>query len=217
MALGVIDSAKRVLILAPHTDDAELGCGGTLARLIEDGTTILLVAFSTAAESLPVGMDPGTLVREFKAAAKAMGLQEQHTRIYSFTVRRLAEHRQEILEELVQIRREFRPDVVFMPSGNDVHQDHQVIHDEGLRAFKELSVLGYELPWNHITFSAQAFVRLEARHIEKKAAVLQAYQSQIDLGRPYFTVDYVRSLALIRGIQIKTQYAEAFEVVRLMI
>jgi LmbE family N-acetylglucosaminyl deacetylase len=215
--VGVIDSAKRVLVLAPHTDDAELGCGGTLARLMEEGTRILLVAFSSADESMPAGMDPGTLVKEFGAASKVLGLKEEDTRLYSFRVRRLAEHRQEILEELVKIRREFQPDVVFMPSGNDVHQDHQVIHNEGLRAFKELSVLGYELPWNHITFSAQAFVRLETRHVEKKAAVLRAYRSQFELGRPYFTADYVRSLASVRGIQIKTQYAEAFEVVRLMI
>jgi LmbE family N-acetylglucosaminyl deacetylase len=217
MIARVIDAAKRVLVLAPHTDDAELGCGGTLARMLEEGTTILLVAFSSAAESLSDGMATDTLVREFKAAARILGLDEKHTQLHSFTVRRLAEHRQEILEQLVRIRREFEPDVVLMPSGNDVHQEHQVIHNEGLRAFKELSVLGYELPWNHITFSAQAFVRLEERHVEKKAAVLKAYRSQIALGRPYFAPEYVRSLASVRGIQIKTTFAEAFEVVRLMI
>lgn len=48
--------SKKVLVLAPHTDDAELGCGASIARFIEEGSDILVAAFSSAEESLPVGV-----------------------------------------------------------------------------------------------------------------------------------------------------------------
>jgi LmbE family N-acetylglucosaminyl deacetylase len=137
--------------------------------------------------------------------------------VYEYPVRKLSYFRQEVLEDLVQLRRELQPDLVLLPSGNDVHQDHQVLHAEGLRAFKDKSVLGYELPWNHITFSAQAFVELETRHIERKWQALQMYRSQMDLGRSYFTKEFIEGLAKVRGTQVKAQWAEAFEVLRVVL
>lgn len=88
---------------------------------------------------------------------------------------------------------------------------------EGLRAFKETSVMGYELPWNHISFSAQAFFSLEEAHIQKKWSALQAYRSQLELRRSYFTEDFIRGLAKMRGTQIKREWAEAFEVLRVVL
>jgi LmbE family N-acetylglucosaminyl deacetylase len=75
-------------------------------------------------------------------------------------------------------------------------------------------VWGYELPWNHIRFSAQAFVTLERSDVETKWEALKAYKSQLELKRPYFSWEFVESLARIRGVQVKAEYAEAFEVVR---
>jgi LmbE family N-acetylglucosaminyl deacetylase len=208
---------KRLLILAPHTDDAELGCGGTISRLLENGVDTMVAAFSTARESLPAGMEPDTLDREFHAAMTLLGVPAERLKVYDYPVRKLSYHRQEVLEDLVRLRADFRPDMVFLPSGTDLHQDHQVLHNEGLRAFKELTVWGYELPWNHIGFTAQAFVTLEKRHVDAKLTALWAYESQLALGRPYFTREFVEGLARVRGVQIKADYAEAFEVMRVRV
>ena len=206
---------RRALVLAPHTDDAELGCGGTLARLLESGAEVHAAVFSTASDSLPDDKPPDTLRQEFFAAADSLGLERDRCYVYDYTVRRLSYSRQEVLEELVRIRRDVRPDLVLLPSGHDLHQDHQVVHVEGLRAFKDVTVLGYELPWNHISFDAQAFVTLEPRHLDAKWAALQAYRSQFELGRPYFSRSFIEGLARVRGTQVKVEIAEAFEVMRI--
>ncbi len=205
---------KRVLVLAPHTDDAELGCGGTLSRFIEEGSEIFVAAFSTAEESLPTGSPSGLLREEFSIAMNRMAIPESNTRVFDFPVRRLSYHRQEVLEELVKLRKEIDPEMIFLPSGNDLHQDHQVVHAEGLRVFKEKDTWAYELPWNQIEFTAQAFVTLQRRNLDDKWEALQAYKSQLSLCRPYFSWPFVEGLARVRGVQVKAEYAEAFEVIR---
>ncbi len=208
---------RNVLVLAPHTDDAELGCGGIMSRLLEEGADLHVVAFSSAEESVPEGAPREILKDEFYRSMSALQIPLDHLKVCAYPVRRFSDYRQDVLEDLVKWKRELRPDLVLLPSGNDLHQDHQVIYQEGLRAFKDNSVLGYELPWNHITFSAQAFVTLEEAHIEKKWSALQAYQSQIELRRPYFSEAFIRGLAKLRGTQIKADWAEAFEVLRVVL
>jgi LmbE family N-acetylglucosaminyl deacetylase len=143
-----------------------------------------------------------------------LGIPSTHMRVFDYPVRRLSYYRQEVLDSLIQLRRSIQPDLVLLPSGSDVHQDHQVLYMEGTRAFKDMSTLGYELPWNHIDFSAQAFVVVERHHVDRKWLALQAYESQFELQRPYFTKEFIEGLAKVRGIQVKAAYAEAFEVVR---
>jgi len=208
---------KRILVLAPHTDDAELGCGGTIARFVEEGAEIMVVVFSTAEESLPIGVPKDTLENEFMDSMKSMSIGKGSIKVFRYPVRKLSYHRQEILEDMVALKKEFSPDLVLIPSSEDVHQDHQVIQAEGLRAFKDSSVLGYELPWNHITFSAQCFIKLERKHIEKKWNSLLRYKTQVELGRSYFTEEFIFGLAKVRGTQVNCNYAEAFQVFRVSI
>jgi LmbE family N-acetylglucosaminyl deacetylase len=204
---------RRVLALAPHTDDAELGFGGTIARLLEERTEIVVAAFSSCAQSLPAETPDRALALEFAASIAEMGLGESGRRLYEFPVRRFREHRQDILQAMIELKREIVPDVVFLPASTDIHQDHEVIHQEGVRAFaRAATVLGYELPWNMRSFHAQHFVRLEPRHIERKLAFLACYKTQAALRRPYFSPDFIESLARVRGVQSGTALAEAFEV-----
>ncbi len=209
-----MNNVKKVLLLAPHTDDAELGCGGTMARMLENGIEIHVAAFSTARASLPPGADPDLLKNEFIASMKFFGIPEEQLYIYDYEVRKLNYSRQEVLEELVRLRASIAPDMVLVPSGSDLHQDHQVVHNEGLRAFKEVTVWGYELPWNHISFSAQAFVTLEKRHLDKKWEALKLYESQFVKQRQYFTEEFIYGLAKVRGTQVRSEYAESYEVIR---
>jgi LmbE family N-acetylglucosaminyl deacetylase len=134
--------------------------------------------------------------------------------VYDYPVRRFSDHRQELLEELVLLKRQLQPEVVFVTASADIHQDHQVLHNETVRAFKEITLWGYELPWNTVNFSAQAFVVLNQEHVDLKWAALQAYESQMEMERPYFNKEFIQGLARVRGVQVRTQYAEVFEVVR---
>jgi LmbE family N-acetylglucosaminyl deacetylase len=192
----------------------ELGCGGTLARALEEGHEAYVVVFSTASDSLPSHLPRDALRDEFLSSMKTMGVPEESLFVRDFPVRKLPEHRQDVLEDLVRLRRQLDPALVLAPASSDVHQDHQVVHAECLRAFKDVSLWGYELPWNHVTFTANAFVRLEERHIDAKWNALQSYDTQMRLERPYFRREFVDSLARVRGTQVKADFAEAFEVVR---
>jgi N-acetylglucosamine malate deacetylase 1 len=215
MVEQVMNTMRRVLVLAPHTDDAELGCGGTIARLLTDGADVFVAAFSTAEESLPPGAKPNRLRDEFLAAMQTLGIPHDNALVFEYPVRRLSYYRQELLEELVKLRKQIDPNMVFLPSSSDLHQDHQVLNAEGLRCFKDMTVWGYELPWNNIGFPAQAFVTLEPCDLQAKWEALQAYKSQFELGRPYFSREFIEGLARVRGVQVKSPYAEAFEVMRL--
>lgn len=205
----------KILILSPHTDDAELGCGGSIAKFVEEKHEILCVVFSTAEGSLPKGLPKDTLKKEFFGVIKGLGLKEENYRIFNFKVRNLHEHRQEILEELISIQEEFKPQIVIGPSLNDFHQDHQVVANEMIRAFKATSsIICYELPWNHVTFNTQLFVKLKKEHIVKKWEMLKNYKSQLTKGKTYFSEEFIYGLAKTRGVQCNSEYAEAFEVIR---
>ena len=213
----VVTGLARVLVLAPHTDDAELGCGGTLSRLVELKHDVSVAVFSIASDSLPAELPRDTLKHEFLDSMRVLGIPSGNALVREYPVRRLSEYRQSILEELVVLRKEIAPDVVFLPCNQDTHQDHQVIHTEGVRAFKNRSLLGYELPWNTFDFGPQLIVGLEDRHMECKWSMLQAYDSQMVLGRQYFSRDLIYGLARVRGAQANKEFGEGFQVIRLNI
>lgn len=203
---------NRVLVLAPHTDDGELGCGGTISRMVEEGREVYYAAFSTAAESVPPPFPPDILEKEVRQGTKVLGIPVANLLVYKYKVRHLPHMRQEILEELVRMKREIDPGTVFLPSAQDLHQDHQTVHIEGLRAFKTVTVLGYELPWNNLSFDYRHFCVLTRAHVETKIAALRCYQSQQH--RPYTQEEFIWSWARTRGGQIMVEYAEAFDVLR---
>ena len=211
----MITRFKNVFVLAPHTDDGELGAGGTIARLIENGANVYYFAFSTAEESVPKGLPKDILKIEVLNATKKLGIKRENVIIYHYKVRKLNYARQEILEDLIKHKKEIVPDLVLMPSLHDIHQDHSTIAQEGLRAFKLCTILGYELIWNNLTFNTTSFVKLEKKHIQCKCNALKEYKSQN--GRSYMSEDFIYSLAKTRGVQIGTTYAESFEVLRWII
>ena len=84
-----------------------------------------------------------------------------------------------------------------------------------MRAFKNSSILGYELPWNHIIFNENCYISLTEEHVEKKLLALSHYKTQET--RHYFDMDYLRGLMRSRGVHIKTKFAESFEVIKLVL
>src|SRR5665648_183867 len=150
---------NNILVLAPHTDDGELGAGGTISYLIENKANVYYAAFSTAKESVPDGLPKDILKTEVLNATKQLGIKEDNLIIFDYQVRKLNYFRQEILEDLIKVRNSIHFDLILMPSLNDIHQDHLTVSQEGLRAFKTISILGYELIWNNLTFNTTCFVR----------------------------------------------------------
>ena len=205
-------SYKKILVLAPHTDDGELGCGASIHKFASEGKEVFYVAFSICTKSLPEHMHPMTLANEVKKATEILGVKKENLILFDFDVRHFPSHRQEILEEMIKLNASIKPDLVLMPNVNDIHQDHQTIYAEGLRAFKQTTILGYELPWNNLIFTTNTFIKLDEANIKQKIAALNEYKSQS--ARTYLNEDFIRSLARTRGVQIGTDYAEAFEVLK---
>jgi LmbE family N-acetylglucosaminyl deacetylase len=205
---------ERALVLAPHTDDGEFGCGGTMVRLVEAGVDVRYVAFSIATKSLPDGFPPDTLAREVREATTELGIPADNLTVHDFEVRTFPERRQDILELLIEAWEEWKPDAVFQPSLHDVHQDHQVIAAEGLRAFKRTTVLGYEIPWNNFDFAYQAYFALSEAQVERKVSALAKYASQQH--RRYSDPEYIRNVARTHGINVNRDYAEVFQVYRVV-
>lgn len=208
-------TGKNILVLAPHTDDGEFGCGASIAKFIAENNNVYYAAFSLAEESVPPPYPKNILEIEVKKATHILGIEPDNLLLYKYKVRNFAHFRQDILEDLVELNRKLKPDLVFMPSINDLHQDHTTIASEGLRAFKKTSILAYELPWNNLNFSTQCFISFDENFLSQKIEALKCYESQSS--RNYASEEFIRSLAITRGTQIGTKYAEVFEVIRWII
>ncbi len=208
-------SFERVLILSPHTDDGEFGCGGSIVRFIEEGWEVYYAAFSICEDSVPEGLPRDILETEVKQATEVLGIKPENLIIYKYPVRYHPQNRQDILEDMIKLKKEIRPDLIFLPLLQDIHQDHRTVAEEGIRAFKDSSILGYELPWNNFMIRSQLFVSLKQRHLEKKMEALSLYKSQNQ--RYYMDEEFMKSLARLRGGQISARYAEMFEVIRWII
>jgi len=207
--------SNRILILAPHTDDGEFGCGGSISKWVDEAEKVYYVAFSSAEKSVPAGMPKDILKKEVREATKVLGISSDNLILFDYPVREFPSHRQQILEDMIRLGNELKPELVLLPSTADTHQDHQVISQEGFRAFKKTSMIGYEMPYNNLSFSTNLFVTLEERHVNRKVEALKCYKSQFS--RIYATEDFVRSLVRVRGAQIGVEYAEVFEVIRWVI
>ena len=210
----MIEAWRRVLVLAPHTDDGEFGFGGTIARLIDGGVEVRYVGFSIATKSLPPGFPPDTLAREVRERDdrdRPPPRRPDRARHGGPDLPRASSGDPRAAD---RPREGWPPDAVLQPSIGDIHQDHQVVAAEGLRAFKRTTVLGYEIPWNSLNFNYQAYVALEQHHVERKVAALARYASQQH--RNYANPDYIWNLARTRGINIGRELAEVFEVYRVV-
>lgn len=204
---------SSILVLAPHTDDFELGCGGFINKAIRFNCDVTVVNFSNAWQSLPSGYDKNTLIDESKKAALTLGLKKEQVIQLEYEVREFSSSRQAILNELINLRDTISPELVLMPASDDIHQDHSCITSEAKRAFKNLTCLGYELPWNSFNFSNTFYCSLDEDSLQMKIKALGQYNSQKH--KPYFEPEFIRANSKVRGIQAGCQYAECFEVMRM--
>ncbi|GAG14744.1 unnamed protein product, partial [marine sediment metagenome] len=148
---------KKVLALSPHSDDIEIGAGGTIAKLVEAGADVTVFIFSTPE---PISS------YEYKDALKILGVSRLE--LLGFKPRHFPHFRQDILDYLYTYDQENKVDLVLTPSTTDHHQDHKTITDEAIRAFKNSTILGYILPRNNLATREDCFVELDEHHVKKK-------------------------------------------------
>lgn len=193
---------NKVLVIGAHVDDESIGCGGTISKMINAGDEVRVIAFSLC--------DKAELSDEFY---EAVFILEVDGTALNFNFRTFSEHRQDILQVLIDLQKEFQPDIVLTHSTCDFHQDHRVISEETIRAFKHSTIFGYELPWNNIVSKHQCTVELTKEHLNKKIEAIYVYKSQCE--KKYTDPENIRSWAKMRGMQGGCEYAEAFEVIKL--
>lgn len=190
----------RYLFLSPHPDDVELACGASIAKLTADGHQVDIAVFS----------DCGIDMIETISAHKILGA-ESH--FYQFPRREFDQHRQQILDNLILLRDIIKPDVVFIPDQSDIHQDHQVVGIEGLRAFKMTAdIISYAHSHNQVEARHNHFVVVEEKHVKTKTRALACYVSQHE--RFYFRPESIYSILGYYGVQCGAKYAEAFRIIR---
>ena len=207
----MIECIKTALVLAPHTDDGELGMGGTIHRMVSEGSVVYEVAFSTAHDVKVHGGRNVELEEEIKKASATTGVSE--LQIHDFKTREFGVSRQDILQLMIYYRDKLKPDAVFIPSTTDVHQDHIVIREEGIRCFKHSSIFGYNLGWNQIDVKNDMFIRISKENAEAKLEALGHYKTQEH--RPYMQKEYQYGLLRFNGVHCNSKFAEAFEVIRI--
>lgn len=202
----------RILALSPHTDDAELAAGASIHKWVEQGHIVTIAAFSTGDENT------GASVEEARAAAAVLGVR--FVPLYDYTgylypAHRLPEFRQSIIEDMIRLRQECQPDLVLCPSTWDCHQDHHTVNQEAIRAFRRDScILGYDQPANNVVGNVGLtyYSRVSDIDLLAKLNAVACYVSQKI--RPTSDERIIGALALLRGLQCNTTYAEAFEVIR---
>lgn len=205
---------KKILVLAPHTDDAEFGMGASIAKFVENGNKVYCAAFSACQQSVLKEFPADILITEVKEASSILGIKSDHLFLFQYDVRTFNYHRQAILDDIIGLRDKLNLDLIFIPSSGDIHQDHKVIAEESIRAFKFSSILSYEIPWNNFTFTNTCFILLDEKHVKQKVEAIQTYKSQSH--RNYANAEFIYALARTRGVQINSKFAECFEIVRLI-
>lgn len=203
----------RILVLAAHTDDAEIGCGGLIARSVDFKKEVFVVCFSPCVESIPECFPLDATEKEFDRSMEYFGVTG--STLLNHSVRLFPEHRQEILDDMISIGRQFNPDLILTHSRHDPHQDHRVIVENAIAAFRQCSLLSWETPRMSYLSISNHFVSLSVNHLEAKINAINCYDSQKI--KPNFLLTYneaIRSLAQTRGAACNCKYAEAYEAIK---
>lgn len=189
-----------ILCLSPHTDDCEISAGGLMDKYCKEGDHLINVAFSSC--------ENPALPDEFRRSSNILA---NESILFDYPRRQFQRDRQEILDTMIELRKKYNPQIVLTPSSGQVHQDHQVIHEETKRAFR-CQIYGYEQVWNSTTQTLTAYAALTPGNLANKLTALSLYESQKD--RLYFNPSFISSMAMVRGVQFGVPMAEAFEVIR---
>lgn len=154
------------------------------------------------------------LVEEHYRSMAVLGVPEDRVILGQFETRRFPHARQEILEYLIQINRTFQPDLVFVHTKADIHQDHATVTEEALRAFRGTTVLGFDVIRSSYGFFPSFLVEVTEEDVEKKIAALAEYKTYQN--RYYFDPKITRATLIRNGAICERPYAEGFDILRIV-
>jgi LmbE family N-acetylglucosaminyl deacetylase len=200
---------KRVLFLGAHPDDIELGCGALLHHLVRQ-TDVLCVTLSDNQKN----PDLQNVKNEHIESMAVLGVPIEKIVLGPFTTRIFPDARQEILEYFLSLRRDFKPDLIFVHSKQDVHQDHLTMTDEALRAFRGITVLGFDVVRSSYGFFPHFLVEVSEEDVNKKIEALSCYATYRD--RYYFNSELTRSIMVRHGALAERPFAEGFDILRIV-
>ena len=200
---------KSVLFLGAHPDDIELGCGALLHHIVHE-TEVLCVTLSDNQKN----PDLKNVKDEHYQAMQVLGVSRERIIFGPFTTRVFPDARQEILEYFLKLRREFGPDLIFVHSRQDVHQDHLTMTDEALRAFRGITVLGFDVVRSSYGFFPHFLVEVTEEDVNKKIEALSCYETYRD--RYYFNSEVTRSIMVRHGALAERPFAEGFDILRIV-
>jgi len=200
---------KKVIFIGAHPDDIELGCGALIAN-IQPHADVHCVTLSDNQKNPHLK----NVAAEHYASMAILGLDKGHVILSDFETRRFMHFRQEILEFMLDLRKKLQPDMVFVHSAADLHQDHGTVTQEALRAFRGISLFGYDVIRSSHGFFPTFLVEVTAEDVEKKLRSLAAYETYKD--KYYFNPDLTRSILIRNGAICERPYAEGFDMMRLV-
>lgn len=200
---------KKVLFLGAHPDDIELGCGALLHHIVRQ-TEVLCVTLSDNQKN----PDLIQVKNEHYESMAVLGVPADQIILGPFTTRVFPNARQDILEYFLQLRRDFQPDLIFVHSKQDVHQDHLTMTDEALRAFRGITALGFDVVRSSYGFFPHFLVEVDEEDVDKKIEALACYETYRD--RYYFNRELTRSIMLRHGALAERPFAEGFDILRIV-
>jgi LmbE family N-acetylglucosaminyl deacetylase len=200
---------KRVLLLGAHPDDIELGCGALLHHMAKEAD-VQCVTLSDNQKNPTLK----NVTEEHYVSMAILGVPKEKIVFGPFTTRVFPDSRQEILEYFLKLRRDFQPDLIFVHSGQDVHQDHNTMTDEALRAFRGITVLGFDVVRSSYGFFPHFLVEVTEENVNKKIEALSQYETYRD--RYYFNSELTRSIMVRHGALAECPFAEGFDILRIV-
>ena len=200
---------KRVLFLGAHPDDIELGCGALLHHIVKR-TDVLCVTLSDNQKN----PDLHNVVDEHLRSMAILGVPRESIVLGPFTTRIFPDARQEILEYFLKLRKDFKPDLIFVHTKHDIHQDHNVMTEEALRAYRGITVLGFDVVRSSYGFFPHFIVEMSEEDVNKKIEALSQYETYRD--RYYFNAELTRSIMVRHGALAECPFAEGFDILRIV-
>ncbi len=198
-----------MLFLGAHPDDIELGCGALIHHIVPDAD-LLCVTLSDNQKNPALK----NVVKEAYQSMAILGVAKDCVRFGPFTTRVFPQDRQQILEYLLDLRSGYQPDIIFVHSEHDVHQDHRTITDEALRAFRGITVLGFDVVRSSYGFFPHFLVEVNEQDVEAKVEALSQYETYRD--KYYFNRELTRSILVRHGALAELPFAEGFDILRIV-
>jgi N-acetylglucosamine malate deacetylase 1 len=200
---------KKICFIGAHPDDIELGCGALIAH-ISGQAEICCLTLSDNQKNPNLK----NLVDEHYRSMAVLGIQREAVLVEQFETRKFPEQRQEILERLIHLNHDFHPDIVFTHTKSDLHQDHQTITEESLRAFRGTTMLGFDVIRSSYGFFPNFLVEVSEEDVKQKIKALAEYHTYAS--KYYFSEEITRATVVRNGALVERHFAEGFETLRII-